>query len=196
MKLIELQQLPMDKASRLSRAKAMGFDTDTVWYHGSSNIKTGSSDIIAFDVDVGELGIHFGSSKIANNRLKDDDPEDESNIYPVFLSLKNPFDIVSDLGQWDMETLGEYLVDDDYGPFTGEEFDNFRNTGDVRKGLLRKGYDGMTYINMGGGGGEGDGTGDESNRSMIVFKPSDIRSIHAAFDPSTATSSDIREMKR
>jgi len=47
MKLHELQQLPMDKASRLSRAKAMGFDTSTVWYHAN----TGGIEGKGFDND-------------------------------------------------------------------------------------------------------------------------------------------------
>lgn len=35
--------LPMDKESRMARAEEMGFDTDQVWYHGTS------ADITAFD---------------------------------------------------------------------------------------------------------------------------------------------------
>lgn len=34
--LKESDKLPMDNDSRMARAKAMGFDTDTVWYHGTA----------------------------------------------------------------------------------------------------------------------------------------------------------------
>lgn len=32
------RDLPMDQASRLARAKEMGFDTDTTWYHGTDKV--------------------------------------------------------------------------------------------------------------------------------------------------------------
>jgi len=55
--------LPMDEASRMGRAKEMGFDTDL--YHGTH------ADIDEFDPDMGDIGTHFGSREQAENRLKD-----------------------------------------------------------------------------------------------------------------------------
>lgn len=49
------QGLPMDQASKMARAKEMGFDIDQVWYHGSE------ANIEAFDVE--KQGANFPSAR-------------------------------------------------------------------------------------------------------------------------------------
>ena len=121
-------------------------------YHGTK------SDFTVMDPSMGELGMHFGSVEAASDRIKLDEPGNipgtyydvGDNIMPVYLKLENPYDLVSDLGDFaDMGMLEEYLVmdGDDAYPFTELEFSKFDNAKDVRRGLIKKGYDGINYEN-------------------------------------------------
>jgi site-specific DNA-cytosine methylase len=122
----------------------------------------------AFDPQKRELGFHFGSVDAASKRAKEIGIKDKYNVIPVYLSLQNPYDIVSDLGNWsDMGMLEEYLSETNEGPFTNKEFSKFKNSDDVRKGLQAKGYDGISYINN---------FEDQGSLSFIAFEPSQIKS--------------------
>jgi hypothetical protein len=126
-----------------------------VVYHGTD------ADFNAFDVNKGELGAHFGTAEQANDR-------EGSQTYPVYLSLQNPYDVFSDLGDWsDMDMLREYLSEVNEGPFTNEEFAKFNSPEDVRNGLIEKGYDGITYEN----------SFEAKGRSYIAFRPEQIKSV-------------------
>jgi len=81
--------LPMDKESRMQRAEFMGFDTDQVWYHGtSSDVKP--AFIPSADGNLGP-GIYFtpstekGSSRAMIARFKSGDTGAGPNVVPVFL---------------------------------------------------------------------------------------------------------------
>ena len=126
-------------------------------YHGTNTKFT------KFDKSKRELGFHFGSTKEqALDRGK--------YLIKAKLILTNPYDIVSDLGQWDdMEMLKEYLGEANEGPFTNEEFDKFKNSDDVRSGLKKLGYDGLVYDNS--------FEGQKNAPSYIVFEPEQIHII-------------------
>ena len=180
MKLSELQQLPMDKASRFKRAKVMGFDTSTVWLHGTGETDEygdpiGSmhgSDDKSDTGHLADLGTWFTESpEVADhfaNRLGDYEYA-QPQVYPVFLKMKNPvmFDSYEDL-----ET--EFVDFDGSAP----EFSNYL------KGL---GYDGIVVE---------DSFTDVpvSRKDAVIFTPNQVRSIYAKFDETRAASGNISEV--
>lgn len=141
-----------------------------VVYHGTPVI------FDKFDLSHADLGFHFGSAQQANARAMGPGIDPDINVMPVYLSIKNPYDIVADLGDWsDMNMLREYLTEGNEGPFTTQEFNKFKNSEDVREGLIKKGYDGIKYQNSF----EGEGSmGSEEQDAYIAFSPTQIKSVY------------------
>jgi len=161
--------LPMDEASRMARAKAMGFDTDATWYHGSK------SPIDAFDLDhagksdpglVGKAA-YFTSSReqagdFATNRHYGSG--DAPNVTPAYLAMKNPAQIVDGV-----------LPD---GRRLSEAHPNgIQNwsADELESALRGAGHDGAIFKTA-----EGEPT------QAAVYDTSKIRSPQAAFDPDKA----------
>jgi len=110
----------------------------TLW-HGSQ---------VAFDKfdpsKILELGFHFGSKGQAESRMGGD-----GVVRPFKVTINNPYDIVSDLGDWsDMGMLEEYFGAANDGPLA-KEFEQglIKNPSDVVKYMKQKGYDGIKYQN-------------------------------------------------
>jgi len=118
------------------------------------------------------FGAHFGTREQAISRANDKGIQ-KPRIITARLTLNNPYDIVSDLGDWeDMDMLEEYLAEANEGPFTDAEFAQFKTPEDVRRGMEAKGYDGVLYENQ--------FEGDDSNAiSYIVFSPEQIEIVKA-----------------
>jgi hypothetical protein len=106
--------LDLSKDARLARARDMGFDTDTVWYHGTTD------NIAAFEDNPSRsFGIHVGTKLQANNRLLDRArhdrahtgstvpitrsqvaaPQDGANVIPVYIAAKKLLKL-HDVGPW------------------------------------------------------------------------------------------------
>lgn len=126
-------------------------------YHGSQR------KFAKFNTDPSrQLGAHFGSYEQATDR-------DPLVVYKVWLRLKNPYNMLSDLGDWaDMGMLEEYLGPNNGEVFTDEEFRKFKTATDVVFALKALGYDGMTYENSFEAGGD-------SGESYIVFDAKNIK---------------------
>lgn len=170
-----------------------------VVYHGTT---TGDE---FSEFKYGELGFHFGTSEQAQQRIDWDfenrQPEvDEETgeltdvdgypvkprIIPVYLSLKNPLDIPSDLGKWDdIEMLKEYLGPQNYEIFTDAELSALNKAEDVKNALIEKGYDGIVYQNSWEGEGE----------SYIAFSPKQIKSIFNSGGYSSRSANMLKEME-
>lgn len=136
-----------------------------IMYHGTFEI------FGVFKVNK-ELGAHFGTEDAAYARVRDsqDDDEQASWVREYYLSIKNPLDIPSDLGDWDdMETLRKYLGPANYEIFTTEELKKMKTSADVKNALIKKGYDGVRYINS---------FEDRGNASWIAFYPWQIKSVN------------------
>lgn len=166
--------LPMDEASRMARAEAMGFDTGKVWYHGThsefESFKTSNTGEFGPGVyltdSVNEAGGYAPTGRRTGNAGQ--------NIVPVLTKLKNPLKIKSPDEFWD-------------------RFKSDSDAESVQKAIAA-GYDGIVYrravqvwdnkinkaVNTG-----------EMQRHMVVFNPSNIRSIHAAFDPAEIDSPNL-----
>ena len=174
------QFLPMDEASRMARAKEMGFDVDTPLYHGTT------SDVAAFDkslIGSENPGYSFGfhmtnlpeeasvyADSVANGAVnfnplaKFAKPVREgANVLPVYSGLKNPLVIESKYAAASME------ADLERRTIINKLFDA-KKKGAPYDGVVIKGPNGINVISL---------------------DPSKIRSRFAAFDPEKKDSSDI-----
>lgn len=155
--------LPMDKASRLARAKAQGFDTTTPLYHGSN------SSFSAFRASVTGAygpGVYLGDPDVAGtfagyNPWDEVDEADieNGNIIPVFIRGK-----LRELSPQEADQLSELLAGN---PEAGRK---------MVQNLTAQGYAGV--INR-------------ENSFVNVFDPANVRSVNAAFDPDMTGSADL-----
>lgn len=153
-------------------------------YHGTDK----SFD--SFDTKASnQLGAHF----TPNPEMASEFAETIGGVvYPVYLSLKNPLDLVSDLGDWtDLDMLREYLGPDNGEVFSDKEMSHWKIVDDVKKSLVDKGYDGIKYQNSF----EGDtfsGMGDVSQDVYIAFFPTQIKSATGNNGNFNGQNADIR----
>jgi hypothetical protein len=171
--------LPMDQASRMARAKEMGFDTDKTWYHVTDE------DVAEFDSSrLGQnTALNSGDDKWAVDLAKmgvwqTDNPQrvshgifrdvDGTRVLPLY-NRGNYFEKGDGISEeiLSLEELGNVI--DHYG---GPE--------NARKAFQDLGYDGLRVADEEFGG-----------FSTIVFDPRDIRSVNAAFDPANADSANL-----
>ena len=119
-------------------------------YHGTNTF------FLEFDCDRSDMGAHFGTRAQARRR-------GSLCILPCFLSMKRPFRAKQDIGRWNyMEPWVEYLEDCELDGgalrLTPRQIDGLKKRGEGRQDtfgrdimmplLRRRGYDGVTYINM------------------------------------------------
>jgi hypothetical protein len=166
--------LDMSQAGRDARRREMGFG-DKIYYHGTD------ADFNAFDAEksLDGLGIHVGTSGQANTveatRIASSSPiyKTGSKVLPLYVRVKNPLRL-PDLEDWMPSSIIQELRSMGILVRGKQTPENIVNT------LKRQGYDGIVYKNMFEGKGQED--------SLIVFDPSNIRSVNAAFDPDKAAS--------
>ena len=143
----------------------LGFNKTKTWYHGTN------SDFDKFKYRNGDIGFHFGTVGQANSRIKFMKYETPS-IIPVHLKLNNPIRI-NDIGFFTRENLIDELslhhdIKSDKNKLL--EIQNSSNVGSIRKArdLAEK----------------------HGKDSVIVFKPNQIKSIHAKFKSNGLMESD------
>jgi len=164
------------KENRISRAKKQGFDTSKVWLHGTipqSGKKT--SDIIGFDKNL--IGSNFWCDK-EGFFFTDDNAEANiyassnsigksvtgGSIYPVYLALKNTM-----------------LINDENAKKMGlplpSEVGNINIWDDHNKTIMAQlnGADSVKIYDA-----------EKKSTMMVVFEPSQIRSINSTFLPEHA----------
>jgi len=196
----ESAELPMDEASRMARAKEMGFDTEKTYYHGTTSdidriLKTKFDDRVNY-----AKGFHGAedadhASVFAGQTFKQVSPgkyeavyETGGNIVPFHIKVNNPIngadaapkEVFEDVFQ---KVKGIFKNPEEYKthaakmPF-GQFVQTLRHSdlprGDLTKILKKHGYDGMNY-----------------KGEVIVFEPSQIRSKFAEFDPKKSKSGKI-----
>lgn len=147
--------LDMSTPARMQRAREMGFDTETVLYHGTG------ADIDAFNLSgdgANGPGIYFAldpdaASAYANRR------GERANVLPVFLKS------------------GKYA--------TTQQLDDLAKSlraNDSPQALDRSYASAVERLKAEGF------IGVRDNKFVSIFDPSNIRSVHAAFDPDKAAS--------
>jgi len=198
--------LDMSQAGRMARAKEMGFDTETVLYHGTA------TDVASFDprkaggvtkARSAKLGTWLtGSPKTAEG-------------YADFASGKPVQDLIDAsyaaerAGQWDkasrlmaeaeaLETAGTAgqtimplhvrgklkTIDMDGVQYDPDDV----NLTEIAKVAKQEGFDGVRLTNFSDEAGYGQYN---PTTHVLVFDPSNIRSVNAAFDPEKSTSSTL-----
>ena len=173
----EAADLPMDTASRLARAREMGFDTDTRLYHGTQK---------AFDeFNPGTNGygerrnVYLTDTPEIADIYANSDRRGKGNpaVYPVYAKAEKPL-TVSDKGPdgsfgWITDNLANAL---------GVDRDKFRRGG-LYDEARRQGYDLVRIEDMMDLGGP--------QTQYIPLDPRNIRSVNAAFDPAKADSANL-----
>lgn len=173
-----LSGLPMDTASRMERARHLGFDVDKTYYHGSK------ADIEAFDSSrVREnypysIGQHFsdspnvasGYADDARNAITDFDPKDPfsvpspegANVTPVYLKKGNELT----MGTMDSPT---YAIDTQRGEIASKVMESRREGDPIDSVVMHS----------------------PSGSDAVVFDPKNIRSPNAEFNPAKGSSGNL-----
>ena len=109
------KSVPMDEASRLERAKKLGYNTKT--YHWSpvkdidefktrSELGLHSGDRAAAQ-DVKEGGAHYSEFMDESKKIygKEVDPTGEGELTELLIRSQNPYEAPKDIGRWDTPAL-------------------------------------------------------------------------------------------
>jgi ribosomal protein S18 acetylase RimI-like enzyme len=191
------ESLPMDEASRMARAKEMGFDTDKTYYHGAR-----ANDIEEFAHNE-DLPIFLSEdpkftetySKLPVDDLDKLSPNRRSNTIPVRTNVKNTFDdlnpehmdklekaLAKDLGK-ERASLIRAEIESSHIPNTPEDPQASNNwsmleSKPIFKAIKELGFDSMNLRENGA-------------KNIAVFHPKNIRSKFATFDPKKKDSSNL-----
>jgi len=217
-KAAEAKGLDMSQKGRMARAKAMGFDIDTPFYHGSAG------DIKEFLV---ELRGATTMSRSAKKAFWFSDDVTTARSYAEYSARSIPVrrlmeeaDAAELKGDWDKydakiveaEKLEAKLYDqpnngqnitkvllpneDDLFivDFKGKSHDDFGVSGDVTEALdsaRHDGFKGVKFLNLD----DAVGLVNKPSTHIAVFDPSHVRSANAVFDPDSINSPDLRNSK-
>lgn len=133
-------------------------------YHGTTR------SFSEFSPDKAELGFHFGSKEQALDRVRN---EKGARIKEVELDIKNPYSLVTDIGQWDdVDLLKEYFGPANYELFTEDEISKMHTVEDVANAIQAKGYDAIEYENR------FEGRDADDKIAYIVFDPAKIKIVN------------------
>jgi predicted nucleotidyltransferase len=155
--------LDMSQDARLQRARDMGFDTEQTLYHGTT------ADVAEFDIkaqqvsgDIGEFGIFLT-----------DNPDYASAYAEDFKGEPSPGGnvIQSYVTLRNPKKESIELIEDMETEWSKDEIAKYKND------LIDQGHDGVIF--------EG------KTSEYVVFDPSQIRSVNAAFDPDFKESGDL-----
>lgn len=165
---VPMGKLPMDEASRMTRAKQMGFDTDKVRYHGTA------ADFPAFDIEKAgrsagtpaERAVFLSSSPGEASMFADvaaagAGQDGAPHVMPLLTAVRNPMEVA--MRGYNPERVAELIAE-----------------------AKAKGHDALLLRGLnelGGQGGEG--------AQLAVFDPNLIRSRFAAFDPAASDTAEL-----
>jgi hypothetical protein len=164
-----LRRLPMDEASRMARAKAIGFEPGT-WHHGTNrNVAAFDPGAIGSATGSPVNGFSFTSSpdlasdfaKLAAVRQRGGSP----NVIPARLRWKNPAEA---------DLKGASLKRHDIAANLTEAVERGHDALILRNVKMKVGRNPARVSDV-----------------AIVLRPEQIRSVFAKFDPKNATSGDL-----
>jgi len=189
--------LSMSKAARMSRAKDMGFDVDTVYYHGTANSFKGFKTNLGYDnrsfmfvsadpETASDFGIYkasdlgFQKKFDAETEVERSDAEEAidgssgANVLPVMIRLKSTFDYEN---KSHVESISEALNKGQIIDVSNGLWDVIENIR-VQRAIRNAGFDSF-YVREAG------------EKNLAIYDPRNIRSINAAFDPDYMDTSDL-----
>jgi hypothetical protein len=153
--------LDMSPEARKARAEAMGFDTKTVWYHGTSE-----PNLSEIKLGIRDPGAWFTTDiQNASNYAKGFDAQ----VHSVFLKPGRSFIVEHDAD-------GPHSI---FNPAVDGKPIAFDDNVSIVRYAQSAGYDSVHFP---------DGNFSESGNTMVVLNPNSIRDIDAAFDPAEAHS--------
>jgi len=176
------EPLPMDDPSRMERAKQMGFDTSTVYYHGTPDSRGIHKSGFEDEYRSPRAFFFSPSHKLANSYADDRRAFDYQNAEPevlsVFLKFSNPKHI-----NWGGHNFR-------YKDLKGEHHDIGKHIEQAHK----SGHDAVVVKNISDEyGGNGKNYHGSPSSIVVVFDPKQIRSVKAKFDPDKADTPMIHE---
>lgn len=197
--MAEMRGLPMDEASRMARAREMGFDVEAPLYHGTRTSfpsfgelpSKGTASYFGVPVSVERHGIflsgdqEFASSFAGANTGRGGSP----NVMPVFVRPGRQLDLAStppnQVGAWvkpeDAAALKAQGLHPDWvdhhltDPRSAWENFDEADGAVLTEAMRGAGYDSARILEL-----------DDAGRevvSVVVLNPRNIRSRSAAFDP-------------
>ena len=177
------KDISMDTRSRINRAQTMGFDTDTIWFHGTNKaFKEFSAKHLGKSTNAawGKMGHYFTTdSKLASSFTKGKrwskpnvKPKMGANVIPVFVR-SNPL----------LVPAHKMMV------LSGNE----QGVLDIKQDAISKGHNSVIIGTWRDSYGEDDPTTELGTPQLVMFDSRDIRSIFARFDPSEIESDNISE---
>ena len=157
--------LPMDQASRLARAREMGFDTDRVLYHGGNGPWLGDEFVPSNGGNLGGGVYATENPRVASGyaeRVGSGDLMDGGHVTPFY--ARGP-----------LASSANY--DEALTKARGAGFSAQARYDEALNSLKDDGYAGIR--------------GDDLGRVVNIFDPRNIRSINAAFDPAMKDSANL-----
>lgn len=178
--------LDMSQEARMQRAKDMGFDTDRIWYHGTPSAGFRSFREDSFFTTDTHYANKFTSSSSSSSSFYGAKDEAQA-VIPVYLSIKNTFDTRKPEHRriYNERYKGVY---DNGSEITKEGLPDWVEWNSLSEFLRGDGADlGFDSAIL------DEGVDDSGKRpaSILVFNPSQIRSVNAAFDPEFKASPEL-----
>jgi hypothetical protein len=191
--------LDMSQAGRMGRAKEMGFDTETVLYHGTEKTDLTQLNRLHSGERGGERGMdglgiwlssrsdEHGAKMYAESMGLNS--KNSGVVMPVLARVKKPYVIQGSekpTGVQDQAFKQFYDLIHKLSPGSGHP--SMRDIEPVRKWLKENGYDSVILKNT-----FGDSAGFEKQAQdiVIILDDGNIRSVNAAFDPEKSGSSTL-----
>lgn len=168
-------ELPMDQASRLARAREMGFNVEQPLYHGTLN------DISAFDLSrvraTGEPDVAVALSSSPHLASSYAGARDAASPWD-WQSLENSTRVNADEGGNVVPTFvrGQYM------PVQQKDWLSRARNADLLEQAKSLGFDGVDFTYT---------AYNPPLREFLVSDPSNIRSANAAFDPAQSGSANL-----
>jgi hypothetical protein len=166
--------LDMSQAGRMARAKEMGFDTDTVLYHGT--------DATFDEFRPNDLGMIWLTSDAAH-------ASNFGKVSPYYVSFpKGKYITTGQMDLNDPESVIKAFKEGGFSDETAEDaVDVFKrggiNSENLLADLIKNGMPQKNTWRIKGWEGEGE--------VVVTTDPANIRSVNAAFDPEKSTSSTL-----
>ena len=172
-----VSNLPMDQASRIARARELGFDVDNPVYHGTDKdfgeFRPSSHGLLGEGVYVSgdpEIANRYARRGVIRGRGQVSAP----NVIPMYTRATNLYPVRG--GSYGLFDVVEERLPNAYEAWKAREISTTEIQRLAQEILKDRGYQGMTFADK---------------QAALIFDPSDLRSVNAAFDPARRESANL-----